>query len=32
MRDAARALAQLMESGAMGNLVGASVSIRWWRP
>ncbi len=32
MRDAARALAQLVASGAMGSLVSASASIRWWRP
>lgn len=32
MRDAARALAQLVHSGDMGSLVGASASIRWWRP
>lgn len=32
MRDAARALEQLVHSGDMGELVGASASIRWWRP
>jgi UDP-N-acetyl-2-amino-2-deoxyglucuronate dehydrogenase len=32
MRDAARALLQLVRSGDMGDLVGASASIRWWRP
>jgi predicted dehydrogenase len=32
MRDAARALMQLVRSGDMGSLVGASASIRWWRP
>lgn len=32
MRDAARALLQLVHGGEMGSLVGASASIRWWRP
>ncbi|OOG47364.1 oxidoreductase [Polaromonas sp. A23] len=32
MRDAARALMQLVHGGEMGSLVGASASIRWWRP
>jgi predicted dehydrogenase len=32
MGDAARALSQLVESGALGSLVSASASIRWWRP
>lgn len=32
MRDAARALMQLVHSGDMGSLVGASANIRWWRP
>lgn len=32
MREAACALMQLVRSGDMGSLVGASASIRWWRP
>lgn len=32
MRDAAVALRQLVAGGTLGELVGASASIRWWRP
>jgi UDP-N-acetyl-2-amino-2-deoxyglucuronate dehydrogenase len=32
MREAARALAQLVASGTLGSLVSASASVRWWRP
>ncbi len=32
MRDAAVALRQLVAGGTLGDLVGASASIRWWRP
>ena len=32
MREAALAMATLIRSGELGALVGASASIRWWRP
>jgi UDP-N-acetyl-2-amino-2-deoxyglucuronate dehydrogenase len=32
MRDASLALARLISEGAMGQLLSASASIRWWRP
>lgn len=32
MREASLALAKLVQSGAMGPLLSASASIRWWRP
>lgn len=32
MREAALALAQLVASGTLGDLVSASASVRWWRP
>lgn len=32
MREAARALAQMIASGTLGTLVSASASVRWWRP
>lgn len=32
LREAALALSSLMHSGALGTLVSASVSVRWWRP
>lgn len=32
MREAARALAQLVAGGTLGELVSASASVRWWRP
>jgi UDP-N-acetyl-2-amino-2-deoxyglucuronate dehydrogenase len=32
MRDASLALARLIREGAMGELLSASASIRWWRP
>ena len=31
-RDASRKLAALLASGALGELISASASIRWWRP
>lgn len=32
LRAAALALAQLIKDGALGSLVSAHVSVRWWRP
>ncbi len=32
MRDASLALARLIQDGALGQLLSASASIRWWRP
>lgn len=32
MRDASLALARLVASGEMGELLSASASVRWWRP
>ena len=32
MRDASMALARLVHSGEMGELLSASANIRWWRP
>lgn len=32
MRDASLALAGLIRDGALGQLLSASASIRWWRP
>ncbi|MBA4327290.1 MAG: gfo/Idh/MocA family oxidoreductase [Polaromonas sp.] len=32
MRDASLALARLIREGALGPLLSASASIRWWRP
>jgi UDP-N-acetyl-2-amino-2-deoxyglucuronate dehydrogenase len=32
MRDASLALARLIREGALGELLSASASIRWWRP
>lgn len=32
LREAARALAQMIGSGSLGSLVSASASVRWWRP
>jgi UDP-N-acetyl-2-amino-2-deoxyglucuronate dehydrogenase len=32
MRDASLALARLIQEGALGELLSASASIRWWRP
>jgi UDP-N-acetyl-2-amino-2-deoxyglucuronate dehydrogenase len=32
MRPAALALADLLRSGALGSLVSATASVRWWRP
>jgi predicted dehydrogenase len=32
MRDASLALARLIREGALGEVLSASASIRWWRP
>jgi predicted dehydrogenase len=32
LRPGALRLAELMGSGALGSLIGASASVRWWRP
>ncbi|RZJ03995.1 MAG: Gfo/Idh/MocA family oxidoreductase, partial [Haliea sp.] len=32
MREAARSLAALVQSGELGPLVSARASVRWWRP
>jgi len=32
MREAALALAALLKTGALGQLVSAAASVRWWRP
>ena len=32
MREASRALAQMVASATLGSLVSASASVRWWRP
>ncbi|MBI1776957.1 MAG: Gfo/Idh/MocA family oxidoreductase [Proteobacteria bacterium] len=31
-RPAGRRLIELVDQGALGHLVGASLSVRWWRP